>query len=133
LFLVATMLMAAAGLYLAAAFGGSIWSILALALAAVGILGLKGPFWPLPAAYLSGTAMAGGIAFINAVGNLGGFVGPYAVGWIRDASGSCAGGLYALAGIAVTAAIATLVFVRGRGPKTNASVAAPQGKGNAIS
>lgn len=133
LFLVATMLMAAAGLYLAAAFGGSIWSILSLALAAVGILGLKGPFWPLPAAYLSGTAMAGGIAFINSVGNLGGFVGPYAVGWIKEASGSFTGGLYALAGISVTAAIATLIFVRGRGPKINVPVAAPQGKSKVVS
>jgi ACS family tartrate transporter-like MFS transporter len=132
LFLVATMLMAAAGLYLAAAFGGSIWSILALALAAVGILGLKGPFWPMPAAYLSGTAMAGGIAFINSVGNLGGFVGPYAVGWIKDASGSFAGGLYALAGISLTAVLATLVFVRGRGPKVIASVPAAQGEGKAV-
>ncbi|MGJ7913929.1 MFS transporter [Massilia sp. LXY-6] len=132
LFLVATMLMAAAGLYLAGAFGGSIWSILALALAAVGILGLKGPFWPMPAAYLSGPAMAGGIAFINAIGNLGGFVGPSAVGWIKDASGSFAGGLYALAGISVVAVLVTLVFVRGRGPKAILPVPAVQGEGKAI-
>jgi ACS family tartrate transporter-like MFS transporter len=128
LFLIATMLMAAAGLYLAGAFGGSIWSILALALAAVGILGLKGPFWPMPAAYLSGTAMAGGIAFINSVGNLGGFVGPYMVGWIKDASGSFLGGLYALSGISVLAVVVTLIFVRGRGPKLVVTVPAPQRK-----
>jgi ACS family tartrate transporter-like MFS transporter len=116
LFVVAAMLMAAAGLYMAAAFGGGVWSILALALAAVGILGLKGPFWPLPAAYLSGTAMAGGIAFINSVGNLGGFVGPYVVGWIRDRTGSFDGGLYALSGLAALAAVMTLIFVRERKP-----------------
>jgi ACS family tartrate transporter-like MFS transporter len=132
LFLVATMLMAAAGLYLAGAFGGSIWSILALALAAVGILGLKGPFWPMPAAYLSGPAMAGGIAFINSVGNLGGFVGPYAVGWIKDASGSFVGGLYALAGISVIAALATIVFVRGRDRQVVVPVPAPQGKSGTV-
>jgi ACS family tartrate transporter-like MFS transporter len=131
-FLVLTMVIAAIGLYLAAAFGGSIWSILALSLAAVGILGLKGPFWPLPAAYLSGTAMAGGIAFINSVGNLGGFVGPSAVGWIKDASGSFEGGLYALAGLAVLAAITTLVFVRSRGPESLTAGIAPQDKPNAI-
>lgn len=118
LFLVATMLMAAIGLYLAAEFGGNVWSIIALSFAAIGILGAKGPFWPLPAAYLSGTAMAGGIAFINSVGNLGGFVGPYAVGWIRDSTGSFEGGLHALAILGVLAAITTLVFVRGRGPGT---------------
>jgi ACS family tartrate transporter-like MFS transporter len=132
-FLVLTMVMAAVGLYLAAAFGGSIWSILALALAAVGILGSKGPFWPLPAAYLSGTAMAGGIAFINSVGNLGGFVGPYAVGWIKDATGSFAGGLYALAGLAVVAGVTTIVFVRGRGPQPLADGVGQQGKPKAVS
>lgn len=132
MFLFATMIMAAAGLSLAAVFGGSIWSIVALSLAAVGILGSKGPFWPLPAAYLSGTAMAGGIAFINSVGNLGGFVGPYAVGWIKDATGSFVGGLYALAGLAIIAAVTTLVFVRGRGPNAIAEVPLPQDQARAI-
>jgi ACS family tartrate transporter-like MFS transporter len=131
-FLVLTMVMAAVGLYLAAAFGGSIWSILALSLAAVGILGSKGPFWPLPSAYLSGTAMAGGIAFINSVGNLGGFVGPYAVGWIKDSTGSFEGGLYALAGLAVIAAVTTIVFVRGRGPQSVTSGLAPREKAGAV-
>ena len=115
-FLVATMVMAAIGLSLAAVFGGSVWSIVALCFAAIGILGCKGPFWPLPAAYLSGTAMAGGIAFINSIGNLGGFAGPYLVGWIKDATGTYSGGLYALAGLTLAAAVVTIVFVRGRGP-----------------
>jgi ACS family tartrate transporter-like MFS transporter len=110
------MLLAATGLYLAGVFGGTIYAIFALALAAVGILGLKGPFWPLPAAYLSGTAMAGGIAFINMVGNLGGFVGPYAIGWIKQSTGSFEGGLHALAGLSLAAALVTLIFVKGKGP-----------------
>jgi len=76
--------------------------------------------------------MAGGIAFINSVGNLGGFVGPYAVGWIKDASGSFAGGLYALAGISVVAVFATLVFVRGRGPSAILPVPAVPGEGKAV-
>jgi ACS family tartrate transporter-like MFS transporter len=131
-FLVLTMVMAALGLYMAAAFGGSIWSILSLALAAVGILGCKGPFWPLPSAYLSGAAMAGGIAFINSIGNLGGFVGPYAVGWIKDATGSFAGGLYALAGLAVLAAVTTLMFVKGRGPQSVETGVGSQDKPKAV-
>ncbi|MBB3224993.1 MFS transporter [Pseudoduganella umbonata] len=117
LFLIGTMLIAATGLYLAGAFGASFWSIAALAFAAIGILGSKGPFWPLPSAYLSGTAMAGGIAFINTVGNIGGFVGPYAIGWIKDSTGSFEGGLYALAGLAMSAAVVTMLFVRGKGPQ----------------
>ena len=55
-------------------------------------------FWPLPTAILSGAAAAGGIALINALGNLGGFVGPFFVGWMKDLTGAFAGGLYGLAG-----------------------------------
>ena len=44
--------------------------------ATTGILGIKGPFWPLPSAYLTGASAAAGIAFINSLGNLGGFFGP---------------------------------------------------------
>jgi MFS transporter, ACS family, tartrate transporter len=53
-------------------------------------------FWTLPTAMLSGTAAAGGIALINAVGNLGGFLGPYLMGSIRDATGSFTIGLLAI-------------------------------------
>ena len=43
--------------------------------------------WTLPTGFLTGSAAAGGIALINSIGNLGGFVGPYAIGWIKDATG----------------------------------------------
>jgi len=56
-------------------------------------------FWTFPTMFLSGTAAAGGIALINSTGNLGGFVGPYFVGWIKDATGGFAGGLYSLAAV----------------------------------
>lgn len=113
-FLAMTMLMAAGGLALAGTLGASPWSIAALSLAAIGILGCKGPFWPLPSAYLSGQAMAGGIAFINAVGNLGGFVGPYLVGTFKSTSDSYANGLYALATLAGVSAVVTMVFINPR-------------------
>jgi nitrate/nitrite transporter NarK len=58
--------------------------IAALALATAGIMSGLSTFWALPTAILSGTAAAAGIAWINSVGNLGGFVSPYVVGWIRD-------------------------------------------------
>ena len=111
-FLIATMLMAAVGLTLAAIVKNPVLSMAAFSLAAVGILGAKGPFWPLPAAYLSGTAMAGGIAFINSIGNLGGFAGPYMVGWVKDTTGSFVGGLYALAAMAVVAAALALICIK---------------------
>jgi ACS family tartrate transporter-like MFS transporter len=56
-------------------------------------------FWTFPTMFLSGTAAAGGIALINSTGNLGGFIGPYMVGWIKDHTGGFGGGLIALATI----------------------------------
>jgi ACS family tartrate transporter-like MFS transporter len=54
-------------------------------------------FWTFPTMFLSGTAAAGGIALINSTGNLGGFIGPYMVGWIKDQTGGFGGGLVVLA------------------------------------
>jgi LPXTG-motif cell wall-anchored protein len=60
----------------------------ALTLAFAGLKSTMGPFWALGTAFLSGTAAAGGIALINSVGNLGGFVGPMLVGIITDKTGN---------------------------------------------
>jgi MFS transporter, ACS family, tartrate transporter len=70
----------------------------ALILAFVGLKSTLGPFWALGTAFLSGTAAAGGIALINSVGNLGGFVGPYLVGEIKDQTGSNLAALMMLGG-----------------------------------
>ena len=69
----------------------------ALAVGLFFLLGAHPVFWTMPAALLSGTAAAAGIALINSIGNLGGFVGPYLVGLVKDATGSTDGGLVALA------------------------------------
>src|SRR3954470_14757700 len=74
-------------------------AMVALALAALGITGAYGPFWSLPTAILSGTGAAGGIALINSVGNLGGFFGPYLVGYVKNVTQSFSGGLLVLAAI----------------------------------
>lgn len=79
-------------------------SLATLSIAAFGIWGTLGPFWTLPTAFLRGTAAAGGIALVNSVGNVGGFVGPILVGWIRDSTGQFAPGLLTLAGILVLGA-----------------------------
>jgi ACS family tartrate transporter-like MFS transporter len=74
--------------------------IAAIAAIAVGLFFLLGAhpvFWAMPAALLSGPAAAAGIALINSIGNLGGFVGPYLVGLLEDATGSTNGGLVVLA------------------------------------
>jgi ACS family tartrate transporter-like MFS transporter len=76
--------------------------VLAIAALAVGLFFLLGAhpvFWTMPAALLSGPAAAAGIALVNSIGNLGGFVGPYLVGLMKDATGSTDGGLVTLAAV----------------------------------
>jgi ACS family tartrate transporter-like MFS transporter len=85
---------------------------LALALVAIGVCSTLAPFWAIPPMFLAGTAAAGGIALINAVGNLGGVFGPYAVGWALEATGSYAGGMAILS--ASMAVAAALVVALGR-------------------
>ena len=82
-----------------------------MSIAAAGFYGTKGPFWSMPTMFLTGTAAASGIAWINSLGNLGGFFGPTMVGWARELSGSYAGGLYALAACALASAIISLLWL----------------------
>lgn len=85
-------------------------SVIAITFGAAGTLAVLPIFWTLPAARLQGAAAAGGIALINAVGNIGGFVGPYAVGWLKDATGDFAYGLMALAaGVLATGVVALAI------------------------
>ena len=80
--------MAGTGLLLSAVIPNPVGRLLSLALAQMGIMAMLSPFWALPTAFLVGTAAAGGIAFINSVGNLGGFVGPYMMGALKDKTGT---------------------------------------------
>jgi nitrate/nitrite transporter NarK len=82
----------------------------ALTIASVGIFAALPTFWTLPTAMLSGTAAAAGIAFINSIGNLGGFIGPYAIGWVKDTTGSYAMGMVVLACFLFGAGIITLLL-----------------------
>ncbi len=102
-------LVGAAGFVAAATVPPSVaLSLAALSVAALGVWGALGPFWALPTAFLRGRAAAGGVALVNAVGNIGGFVGPTLVGYARDATGSFAAGLWVLAGGLVLGAVLTL-------------------------
>lgn len=85
-------------------------AMLALTAAAVGIYCIPAVFWTMPTAYLSGTAAAGGIALINSIGNLGGFAGPYLIGWAKDASGGYSLGLSLLAGFVLMAGVVALAL-----------------------
>ena len=100
------------GFVMAGFLNGSLWALVGMSVATIGLYGLKGSFWPLPSMYLSGTAAAATIAAINSVGNLGGLIGPLSVGWIKDRTGSFEAGLYVLAGWALLSAVMTLITVR---------------------
>jgi ACS family tartrate transporter-like MFS transporter len=91
-----------------------------MSLAVVGFYGARPSFWPLPSLFLSGTAAAGGIAWINCIGNLGGYVGPFVVGWIKNSTNSFETALYFLA--ACSLASGALAFFVSRA--CNAVVAA---------
>lgn len=84
-------------------------ALAALSLGASGTTATLGPFWAMPASFLSGAAAAGGIALINSIGNLGGFVGPYAVGVLRQTTHSFSAALIALAAVLVIAGILGLL------------------------
>jgi ACS family tartrate transporter-like MFS transporter len=70
-----------------------------ISLSLAGIYAFKSPFWSLPGLFLSRSTAAVSIAAINSIGNLGGFVGPYAIGAIKDFTGSTYGGLLFLSGL----------------------------------
>jgi ACS family tartrate transporter-like MFS transporter len=88
--------------------------ILALVLVNVGISAAKAPLWAMPSTFLSGAGAAAGIAMINSIGNLGGFVGPFAIGWLKSVTGGYAAGLYVVAGSLAVSALLTLMIGRRR-------------------
>ena len=82
-------------------------------LVASGVHSAFGPFWALPNEFLTGFSAAAGIALINSFGNLGGFVGPYAIGAINRRTGSFRGGLV-FAGISLFASAMLILALRKR-------------------
>ena len=83
-------------------------AFLSICVAASGIWSTLGPFWSLPTAFLSGPAAAGGVALINSVGNVGGFVGPTVVGYVRQQTHSFTNGMLVLAATLLVAGFLAL-------------------------
>lgn len=107
----ACALIAATGLIVAAAFTHNLpLLVVSFAFSQVGQRSVMSVFWSIPPIVLGGSAAAAGIALINAVGNLGGFVGPSVMGWLRDATGGYSGGMLVLAAalLAAAALVATI-------------------------
>jgi ACS family tartrate transporter-like MFS transporter len=99
---------AAAGLVLASVHLPASIALLALAISVCGRWSSVAPFWGFTTTSLSGAGAAGAIALINSVGNLGGFVGPYLMGWLKDVSGDYHAGLRLLSGAMVAGGLIVL-------------------------
>jgi ACS family tartrate transporter-like MFS transporter len=124
--LLAACIFAAGGLVLAGMTMGTWWALVGMSIAAMGFYGSKGPFFAMPPMFLSGTGLAAGIAWINSLGNLGGFFGPWYVGLMKDWTASYSGGLYGLALTAVLSAFVCAFFLHIPNRRTtDAVVAAP--------
>jgi nitrate/nitrite transporter NarK len=90
--------------------GNPVLAFVALIICAMGVEATVPTFWTLPTSLLTGSAAAGGIALINSIGNLGGFVGPYAIGWIKDATSEITLGLVVLAAGPIMAGVVTFLM-----------------------
>ncbi len=97
------LFIAAAGIAGSTVLDDPTLKMISFCVAGFGIFACLPVFWTLPTAFLSGAAAAAGIAVINSIGNLAGFAGPFAMGWIKDHTGSYTGGLLLLAGLGLIA------------------------------
>ncbi|MBV9050905.1 MAG: MFS transporter [Hyphomicrobiales bacterium] len=97
--------------FIGAAYSGSLpLALVSFSLAAIGIYTSVCTFWALPTGFLTGAAAAGGIALINSLGNLGGFVGPSIVGHVKQVTGTDSAALLALAAFPILAGLLTLII-----------------------
>src|ERR1051326_1019077 len=103
-----SLLLAGAALFVAAATHSNALVLFALAIALIGTLAYNGPFFALPSTFLAGTAAAGGVGFVNTIGSLGRFIGPWGVGVLRESSGGYSS---AMAAMAVAMTISGLIVV----------------------
>jgi MFS family permease len=110
-------LLSAAGFAFSVLYDALFPALTGLTIALAGLGAARPAFFSIPPRFLTGFAAAGGLAFINSAGNLGGVAGPFAIGWLKDATGSFVAALYSLAGALVLAALLTFllaIFSRGR-------------------
>src|SRR6202795_1698695 len=104
------LLMAAFGIGMSGLVSNPIIVMALLCFAQIGVSSVPAMFWPLPASFLTGASAAAGIAAVNSLGNLSGFAGPYAMGYLKDLTGSFTAGLLLLAGCALVGAIVVVLL-----------------------
>ncbi len=100
-----TCLLAALGLAASVATGSFVLGLVGLTVALIGVTAARAIFWTIPTRFLTGVAAAGGLAFINMIGTIGGFAGPAMMGWLRDTTHSFTAGLLAMAAIMLAATL----------------------------
>jgi len=112
---VANVTAGALGLVLSGVFAGNpVLAIIFLSIGTLGVIGSMPLFWPLPSAFLAGTAAAAGIGIVNSVGNLGGYVGPNIPIWVKKVpqiSSDPSAALYVIAGLLMIGALLTFFFI----------------------
>lgn len=112
--LVAAFSMSAIGFALCVAWQNEpVLGIVALCFANMGVLSIPALFWSLPTAFLAGVIAAAGIAMINSIGNLAGFVAPYMIGYLKELTGRTDIALLAVAGGLVVGALLVTIVLRG--------------------
>jgi ACS family tartrate transporter-like MFS transporter len=83
-------------------------AVVGFSLALIGVTAARAIFWTIPTRFLTGVAAAGGLAFINSIATVGGFVGPFTMGWLKEFSGSYVVGLLAVAIVIFASTLASL-------------------------
>ena len=116
------LIVGAIGFVASAYVGSPLLGIVCLSIAVMGIIAGYTVFWVVPGTFLTGAAVAGGIALVNSLGNLGGFIAPFTIGWIKQTTGSFTDALLVLAGAMVISGVIAFLI---RPARTNADVAGP--------
>jgi sugar phosphate permease len=102
----------AVGLILSGVFAAQpVLAITFLSIGTLGVIGSMPLFWPMPSAFLAGTAAAAGIGIVNSVGNLGGYVGPNIPIWAKSVSADKSAALYIIAALLIVGALLTFLFI----------------------
>ncbi|NIL18325.1 MFS transporter [Pseudomonas sp. AN3A02] len=102
----------AIGLFFSAWLTVPLWQLAALCLVAFALFSCTAVFWTLPGRFFAGASAAAGIALINSVGNLGGYIGPFVIGALKEYTGNLASGLYFLACVMLFGVVLTGVVYR---------------------
>jgi len=108
------MALAAAGFVWAARAESIPMALCAMSFVSIGLWSTMGPFWALTTRMIGGAAAAGGVAIITMLGAVGGFLGPYVTGRLRDATHGFTAGLYLIGGMALAAGMLALAARGGK-------------------